>query len=124
VSFFLLRADLKEQIKILEVKEDSAFETMTAGVLDGERFKRQVARLREERKRVNEEIQRIEDQMKGTYRETALKLCKDAKSLYLSRSREDRAIFIKKLCSNFLLEGLTMRYDLRKPFGVLATGGR
>jgi len=45
-------ADLKEQV--LEAREDVAFESMTSGVLDSEGFKRQVARLREERKRVLE----------------------------------------------------------------------
>ncbi len=116
-------ADLKEQIKALEAREDNAFESMTSGVLDSEGFKRQVARLRDDRKRVTEQIQAMEAQMKGSYRETALsalELCKDAKSLYLSRSREERANFVKRLCSNFLVEGLTVRYEIKKPFSVLA----
>lgn len=116
-------ADLKDRIKALEMSEDKAYENMTAGVLDAEGFKRQVARFREERKTLTNQIYSVEDQMKGSYRETALstlELCKDAKSLYFSQSAEERANFVKRLCQNPTMEGVSVRYEIKKPFSVLA----
>ncbi len=96
---------------------------MTSGVLDAEGFKRQTARFREDRKRMENEILNLEEQMKGQYRETALttlELCKDAKSLYLSQSLEDRARFVKKQCQNPLMNGLSVQFEIKKPFSTIA----
>lgn len=115
--------DLRDKIRTLEKNEDQAYENMVAGLLDGEGFKRQVARFRDERKRMENEILNVEEQMKGHYRETALsvlELAKDAKSLYKSQNPEERAKFIKRLCQNPQMEGRTLRFSLRKPFDTLA----
>jgi hypothetical protein len=96
---------------------------MTNSTIDAEAYQRQVGRFRDERKSLNQQIHAIQSEMNGVFRETAqttLELCKEAKSLYNSRSVPERAEFIKRLVSNPRLNGLNIEYDLKKPFGVLA----
>jgi DNA replicative helicase MCM subunit Mcm2 (Cdc46/Mcm family) len=116
-------ADAKEAIKLLEKKEDKAYEEMGQGILDTEGYRRQVARVREERKQLSADIQALQSQMSGAYRETALttiELCKDAKSMYLDRNLAERVDFLKRVVSNPLVSGGTIRFEMKKPFAVLA----
>jgi hypothetical protein len=52
--------------------------------------------------------------------ESILELATDAKSLWLSRSEVERREFLSKILSNQVLDGLTVRYDFKKPFAVVA----
>jgi site-specific DNA recombinase len=116
-------ADLKDAMKLLEKKEDRAYEEMGEGVLDAEGYRRQVARVREERKQLAADIQALQAQMSGAYRETALttiELCKEAKSLYLSQNHAERAEFLKRVVSNPLLSNGSIGFEMKKPFAVLA----
>ncbi len=116
-------SDMKAQLELLEKREDRAYEDMVEGILDNEGYKRQVSRIRTERTLLNNEIHALQSQLSGAYRETAhsiIELCKEAKSLYLSRSCAERADFLKKLVSNPLVSGTSVQFDLRKPFDVMA----
>ena len=44
----------------------------------------------------------------------------NAESLWKSMEREDRLAYLKKVVSNQTLDGLTLRYELQKPFARLA----
>jgi site-specific DNA recombinase len=116
-------ADLKDAIKLLEKKEDRAYEEMSEGTIDAESYRRQVARARDERKQFAADIQALQGQMSGAYRETALttiELCKDAKSMYLERNHAERADFLKRVVSNPLLSNGSVRYEMKKPFSTLS----
>lgn len=44
----------------------------------------------------------------------------NAKSLWKSMNREDRLEYLKKVCSNPTLDGLTLQYQLQSPFARLS----
>lgn len=59
----------------------------------------------------------------GAFYETSekiLELAKNAETLWFSRSPQERVDFLKMILSNQVLDGTNIRYDLRKPFAVLA----
>ena len=115
--------ELKDAVRQLEAREDQAYDNMERGNIDAEAYQRQVKRFRAERRELNEAIQAVKSDMEGGFRETALstlELCKEAKSLYKTRSVAERADFIKKLVSNPRLNNGSIEFNLKKPFGVLA----
>ncbi len=44
----------------------------------------------------------------------------NALSIWKSATREERVERLKRVCSNPILDGLTVRYELKKPFAMLA----
>lgn len=93
------------------------------GSIDGEVFKRQQARVRDEREGLFNKLQEAEGQADDAYLVTAqrvLELAKTVKTLRITRTREERRDFLAKLLCNPVLDGRTVRYNLRKPFAVLA----
>lgn len=59
----------------------------------------------------------------GAYLTTAkkiLELAKTAKSLWEERSKEEKRDFLEKILSNRVLEGATVRYELKKPFRIVS----
>jgi hypothetical protein len=113
----------KGTLQAITEREDRAYDDMIAGTLDQEGFKRQVQRLREERNRVSLFIQEAQRQIHGGYREniqSVLELAKSAKSLYVSRSPWEKRDFLERILSNPVLEGSSVRYQLRKPFNTLS----
>lgn len=115
--------ELKRQIKDLEATEDRDYQHFDQGVIDADFFRRQRSKLREKRADLTRELERAQSAAAGGYRETAatvVELAKCAKDLYLSRSPLERREFLEKLVSNPILEGASLRYDLKKPFRTLA----
>ena len=51
---------------------------------------------------------------------STIELAKNAKLLWKSRSAEERIEMLKMVLSNPVLDGPSLRYDLKKPFAVLA----
>ena len=49
-----------------------------------------------------------------------LELAKDMKTNWKEATPSDRVVLLKKVSSNFLLEGLNVRYDLKKPFALMS----
>lgn len=47
-------------------------------------------------------------------------LAKQAKTLWLSRSPDGRREFLELILSNPVLDGPTLRYEMKKPFAALA----
>ncbi len=50
---------------------------------------------------------------------TVLELSTSAKTLWNIRPAEERRVMLDKLLSNPILDGVTVRFTLRKPFAVL-----
>ncbi len=106
----------------LDDRESELYEDFKSGVLDEEGYRRQVARLKQQRLQFTESLEKanaaISDAGFETVR-TTIELARDAKSLWLSRSPDERRQFLDELLSNRVLDGTNVRYDLKKPFATL-----
>jgi hypothetical protein len=49
-----------------------------------------------------------------------LELARDIKSNWKEATPSDRVVLLKNVSSNFLLDGLNVRYDLKKSFAILS----
>jgi hypothetical protein len=49
-----------------------------------------------------------------------LELAKDAETIWKEATPSDRVVFLKNVLWNFSLDGLNVRYDLKKPFALLS----
>jgi hypothetical protein len=82
-----------------------------------------VRRLRADRANRFEQLRQIDEHEDARYLVTAervLELAKQAEFLFETRSREERRDFLARLVCNPRLDGRTVRFDLRKPFAVIA----
>lgn len=106
----------------LEAREDKAYADKNAGLLDDGMYLRQIAKIREERKRYTDLLERSSDELDAQLLETAqstLELAKEAKSLWLLQSAVERVDFLKLILSNQFVDGVSIRYELKKPFQIL-----
>ena len=114
---------LKDRIKGLEEKEDRLYEDFTNGLLDEVSYKRHLKRTKEEKQEL-ENTYKAENSMSERdflkRSESLLELANSAESLWKTRSHQERLDLIKKVCSNVSLNGLSVRYSLRKPFATLS----
>ena len=112
------------ELRNLEGKEDEAYNDFKVGVLDEGGYKRQITRVRDERRHFESEIKRltltISDEAMVSVKKV-FELAINAKELYKSMSREERLEYLKTVCSNATLDGLTLQYQLEKPFARLAS---
>jgi len=128
-SFASLRRERKAEIDryrglltSLEAREDEAYADRKSGVLDESMYARQIAKIREERKRYTDALELASDHLDDVALETAqstIELAKEAKTLWLSRSAQERVEFLNLILSNRVLDGITVRYELRKPWSTL-----
>jgi site-specific DNA recombinase len=116
-------ADYRAGLEAVEREEDKAYVDLRRGLLTEEMYHRQIARLRLQRNEFTKLLEGANSALDGAYLHTAqsiLELAKNAKSLWLSRSPQERLDFLKLILSNPRLEGTNVRYDLKKPFATLA----
>jgi hypothetical protein len=113
----------RAQLDELEGKEDRLHDMFVDGRIDDEGFRRRRDRIRQQGRTYTDHLQAAQQEIDGAYLVTAqrvLELAKNAKRLWESRTPEDRRDLLKKLLSNPVLDGRSVRYDLRKPFRILA----
>lgn len=107
----------------LEGKEDEAYDDLKRGLLDDSGYKRQIERIRNDRQHFENEIERltltISDEAMVSVKKV-FELAINAKELYKAMSRQDRMEYLKMVCSNPTLEGLTLQYQLQSPFARLS----
>lgn len=107
----------------LEGQEDQLFDLFRAGTLDERGYKRQLERVRAERRRFSELLDQAHEELDDAYLVTAqrvLELATRAKTLWRSRTPKEKRVLLERLLQNPRLEGTSVRYDLRKPFEVLS----
>ena len=117
----------RAQLAALDGRDDRLFKMLDAGTIDAETYQRQKERLRHERDDLFEKLREADRSADDGYLVTAnrvLELAKSAKKLWETRSPQERRDFLEKLLWNPTLDGRTVRYDLRKPFDVLAKMGQ
>lgn len=116
-------AEYRAQLAAIDARDDRLYDRLDRGEVDSETFKRQRERLRQERDALFEKLRdadRLADDAYLVTAERVLELAKLAKDLWNERSREERRDLLAKLLCNPVLDGRTVRFDLRKPFDVLA----
>lgn len=115
--------DYRLALVTLETKEDELYSDLKAKVLSDESYRRQIDKVRSDRHNFTKLLEAESNALDGAYLETAnsiLELAKDAKSLWLSRSPKERRKFLEEILSNRSLDGVIVRYELKKPFAALA----
>ena len=115
-------AELKEKEHELEAQEDRVLELLMEGTIDKKTYGKQMERIRENRESLFEQLEKLQKSLTSAVVETAktvLELARDAKSLWKVKSPKERKEFLNAILSNPVLDGATVRYDLKKPFAVL-----
>jgi hypothetical protein len=107
----------------MDSREDELYGDLKRGVLDDAGYRRQLERIRNDRQHFANEIERltltISDEAMVSI-EKVFELAINAKELYKSMSHIDRIEYLKRVCSNPTLDGLTLQYQLQSPFARLS----
>ncbi len=85
-------------------------------------FEKQLARIRSNRDDLADQLETLQKGLTSAVMETAqtvLELATSAKSLWKQGTPEERRNFLDKLLSNPILDGVNVRFTLKKPFAVL-----
>lgn len=120
-----VKADLKlyqQKLDKLDGKSNMLLDAFTLGDIDRDEFKRQSQRLQEDRRYYTSKLEESQLTISDAWRISAqrvFELAKNVKSLRNQSSVEQRIEIIKTLSSNQRIEELTLRYDLKKPFGII-----
>ncbi len=70
-----------------------------------------------------EQLEKAQLSINGGYLKSAkeiIELATNAKSLWMSRTAQEKRDFLGHVLSNQVLDGATVRYELEKPFSTLA----
>ena len=113
----------KKDLQRIEEKEDQLYQQLSAQVIDETTYKRQLDRLRQERSHYTELSCKAQEAISDVVMVTVkkvLELAMSAKSLWNMGTPEEKVEYLKMVCSNQLLDGASVRYELKKPFATLA----
>jgi hypothetical protein len=106
----------------LDQRNDQLFDMLSAKSIGEEEYRRQVKRIQAERMQVSGQLEQatiaISDAMAESTKEI-FELATNAKLLWKKQGRVERLVMLKRVCSNQVLDGQTLRYDLKKPFILL-----
>lgn len=121
VRFAMVRqADsYKDALRALEQREDRIYDDYTQSVLDEDGYRRQLRRIREERSHFTNLLTEADQTIADAGMETAksiLELATNAKLLWKRLQPIERRNLLERVLSNQVLDGLTVRFDLKKPF--------
>jgi hypothetical protein len=115
-------AEFKDKERELQSHEDKLFDLRIQGQITQQDFERQLQRIRSNRDSLTDQLETLQKSLTSALMETAktvLELATSAKSLWITKSAQERKEFLDKVLSNPILDGLTVRYELKKPFAVL-----
>ena len=114
---------MKIRLQETEKTEDCLYDDLHKGLLDEQGYKRQVERVRKERQELTETIGKAHQDVTGAALITAkkiLELARKAPDLYLRATPQERRDLLAKILSNPVLDGTTVRYELKKPFRIVS----
>lgn len=116
-------AENKERLESLLKKHDQLYDDFSKGLVEEDDYRRLKTKAKDE-------IQLLKAKLENDYRSTqelvrvrlkfTLELAKDMESNWKEATPSDRVVLLKSVSSNFSLDGLNVRYDLKKPFAVLS----
>lgn len=113
----------KQGIMSIEMKEDELLSFLMKKTIQEEMYKRQMAKLQEEKKQYESLLYQGQMVQASKFYETAdrtIELAKQAESLWNSRSPEERVEFLKLILSNQRLNGQSIEFTLKRPFQIIA----
>ena len=115
--------EYRQALKKLEAKEDRIYQDHVSGLLDEMGYKRQFKRVREERDHFTTLMAQANEAVSDAFNETAeslIELAMSAKELWKSASPQQKLDYLKVICSNQKLNGVTVEYEMKKPFRILS----
>lgn len=114
---------LKRAVEDVQAREDRLVDLYIDGKLDQATYERQRQRLAGERQEAVDRLSRASEDLDDQYLVTAdriFELAKQAKSLWKRRTPIEQRQLLDLVLSNPRLEGVTARWDMKKPFAILA----
>ena len=116
-------SEFRKALEGLDKEQDEAYVDLKNGLIDEKYYHRYIAKIKESRSYYVDLIEKcthsiIESHSRTT--EKIIELATTAESLWNSRNAVERVEFLKRVVSNPVLDGATIRFDLQKPFAVLA----
>ena len=115
--------DYRKVLSALDLEQDEAYADMKKNVIEESQYQRVIEKIKESRRYYTGLIEKCSDTIIDSHNRTTQKiieLATNAESLWNSRSVVEKVEFLKQVVSNPVLDGPTIRYDLQKPFAVLA----
>ncbi len=114
-------ARLRTRARLLQLatKEEELYEHWTEQLLTREGYKKHLEKIAAERSEIERRLAAVENTNEVDIERRAkvlLELCKRAESAWKKGSAEERLALIKRLCSNFRLNGVSLEFDLNIPF--------
>lgn len=109
-------------VQDLEAKEDQATAFFVDKLIDEEAYRRRLQSIRAEKARFTTLLEKANLAINDASHETAqsiLELAISAKDQWVSKSPMEKRALLEKILSNVVLDGGTVRYEIRKPFMVL-----
>jgi site-specific DNA recombinase len=113
----------RRELAALEPLEDQLTDLLMAGSIDDTAYKRKRQRVREQRDELAQKLEQSNANLDEGYLATVkstLELAKRAKLQWAERSAHEKRRFLELVLSNAQLDGESVRYELRKPFALLA----
>lgn len=110
-------------IKSLDTREDQVSDLLIKNIFDETAYKKERRRIRDERDQYTHLLEKAQQSINDTFMETAqtiLELAIDAKQLWKMQNEHERLDFLKRVCSNPVLNSTTIEYDLKKPYSILS----
>src|SRR6185295_3187564 len=104
-------------------REDELHDDHKKGVLDEPGYRRQLERLRAERDDYTRKLEAAHEDLDDEYlfpSKRTLELAIRAKALWISANAQERRVFLEAVLSNARLSGVSVSYDLKKPFKLLS----
>lgn len=115
-------AEFKAKEQELQGHEDKLFDMRLQGHIQQADFEKHLARIRSNRDDLANQLETLQKGLTSAVMETAktvLELATSAKSQWKTGTPIERRNFLDKLLSNPILDGLNVRFNLKKPFAVL-----
>lgn len=116
------------RITQLEADEDLAYEHFKKGAIDSDRYRRETEKLRSQKRECIDALESLKTLSFGANSEnsqTIIELALNARKIWKkSRSPLHKRMLLERVLSNPILKGLSIEYQLKKPFLILEEMGR
>ncbi len=114
-----IRPQARGHLAVLSKREEEHYEHCSEGLLTKDGYKRQLEKLSLERAEAEAKLESTENIVKSPLEEKEkflLELCKRQESDWKKGCADERIALMKRFCSNFRLSGVSLEFDLKKPF--------
>ena len=114
---------LKRTVEDLQAREDKVVGLYVDGKLDDVTYQRQRDLLLTEKHAALDRLAAASEELDDKYLVTAdriFELAKQARTLWIQRTPTERRQLLEMVLSNPRLDGVTVRYDMKKPFAILS----